>query len=73
MLQSKVRGKTALCKKLDPKFSKIHSKAEKLTPLGVIFRYPDTEIYPEKKALITAIEDAKAILTLVQDRINRST
>lgn len=44
-------------------------KAEKLTPLGVIFRYPDTEIYPEKKTLQTAINDAETIYSFVCKKI----
>lgn len=59
----------ALCAQFDPKFSKISSLAQKLTPFGVIFRYPDVEIYPKKKTVLTAIQDAEKILQFVEKRM----
>lgn len=59
----------ALCKQFNSKFSSISSIAEKLTPFGVAFRYPDFEIYPKKSVVLTAIRDAEKILLFVQQQI----
>lgn len=59
----------ALSKEYDPKFSRISTQAEKLTPFGIIFRYPDVEIYPKKSVVLTAIRDAEKIFCFVKERI----
>jgi hypothetical protein len=50
-------------------FSQISSLAQRLTPFGVIFRYPDVEIYPKKQTVLSAIHDADKILRFVEERI----
>jgi HEPN domain-containing protein len=61
----------ALSKQFDPKFSKIGSAAEKLTPFGIAFRYPEFEIYPKKNVVLQAIQDAEEILKFVKDRVEK--
>lgn len=59
----------ALCKMFDLKFSQISSLAEKLTPFGIVFRYPDVETYPKKQTVVTAIRDAEKILRFAEAQI----
>ncbi len=59
----------ALCKQFDPKFSRISSLAEKLTPFATIFRYPDLEFYPKKNVVLAATRNAEKIILFVKERM----
>lgn len=61
----------ALCQKFEPSFSRINGLAEKLTPFGVIFRYPEGEIYPQKRVVQSAIRDAEKIVNFVAATIKK--
>lgn len=59
-----------VCIIIDPEFIKLREEAEVLTPFLTAFRYPEAELYPEKKALDDAIKKAKRILKFVQEKID---
>lgn len=61
----------ALCREFYAKFSLISSAAERLTPFSITFRYPDIEIYPPKKTVVTSLQDAKKILRFVEMQIKK--
>ena len=58
-----------LCLEIDPDFISLREEAEVLTPFLTAFRYPDAELYPEKKALVDAINKARRVLQFVQRKI----
>lgn len=59
----------AMCKKYNLEFAAISTLAEKLTPFGFIFRYPDVETYQTKQVVLTAISEAGKILRFIENQI----
>ena len=58
-----------LCTLIDPEFIKLRTEVEVLTPFLTEFRYPEAELYPEKKVLDDAIVKAKNVLNFIQRKI----
>ena len=61
----------ALSKQYDPKISQIGYLAEKLTPFAVMFRYPDVDIYPKRRTVLDAINDAEKMLSFIEERMEK--
>ena len=58
-----------MSQQFDSSFLTLISLAEKLTPFSVLFRYPEVDLYPEKKVVLSAIHDAEKIFDFVSKRI----
>ena len=61
----------ALCKQFDSNLSRLSACAERLTPFGTLFRYPDVDMYPTKQTLLLAIRDAEKIFDSVTKKISK--